>query len=278
MDIYKNISNRADTIKAEGTSSWIVDKVELGNGIKMYVEGADFPVKSMPTPEAIWSANVVKKTIVEVVKVMCSWQFLPIIWLVLLPKRSLISKMVLSFNRLSMGAMKPYILKDEFLNPFPREVRGFIKRFLSELGISEQEADDTAVIIAHVLEYDSAYRYRIEDVMSETTKRELLEHPIGEMIKLVDILNTRDSNIYVKANSKKMMIVAFLALMSPWIRNAFQIALENCDFENFQLDEGDRYWCSMRGDYEFFGKSYAERMDLIKEKGYNMPINYPISQ
>lgn len=130
------------------------------------------------------------------------------------------------------AAIEPHVLKEEFQQPITREV---IKMFPSKLGIA----------IAHAIEYDSAYRYRIQDLLSETTKEKLLHNPIEECTNLNKINRRRDHGVAHKTMRWVLTVIAVL-LCIPYIRNRFK----TCDFTKLQLDTQDRYWIDLRTDYD----------------------------
>ncbi len=100
------------------------------------------------------------------------------------------------------------------------------------------------IVIAHAIEYDSAYKLRIEDLMSETTKEALLNHPLRSIRRLMAINKRRDHMVAHKM-MKWTLFVIFVGLLLPNVRNK----LRACDFSKLQLDECDRYWIDKRTDY-----------------------------
>lgn len=128
-------------------------------------------------------------------------------------------------------AIQPHILKEEFQQSITKEI---IQMFPSKLGIA----------IAHVLEYDSAYRFRLQDLASETTKEALLAHPIQEIRRLAIISKRRDYDVAGKKIRYALYILMILLLI-PRIRSKFNEG----DFSKIQLDESDRYWLNLRTDY-----------------------------
>ncbi len=128
-------------------------------------------------------------------------------------------------------AIEPHILKTEYQMPITREI---CNMFPSRLGIS----------IAHVLEYDSAYRLFIQDMFNETTKEALLSNPVKEIWRLVGI-NKRRAHAVAHKTIKRFAYIFMFLLFLPNIRKAFR----NCDFTKFQHDDSDKYWIALRTDY-----------------------------
>lgn len=276
-EIYENISSREDTIIAEGQTSYKIDKVESEGGLKMYLIGASFPKKGLPTAEAIWSVNLVKRTFIETVKLLNTPQIgMALIAFILLPKRRFMQKTIDSFNRLSQGALAPYILKCEYMTPIGQELRVMISMFLKSMGINESGSIQAGTLLSHLIEYDSAYRYRLEDILSETSSSNLSKRPLRETWRLWKIMEKRETNPFVSVKLRKFAILACILLLSPKIRKSFRLALKDSNFNKMQLDEIDRYWCMIREDYDFMGLNQEERKDTMEMLGWKLPNSYPI--
>lgn len=128
-------------------------------------------------------------------------------------------------------AMEPHILKPQYQQAITREL---CTMFPSKMG----------QLIAHVIEYDSAYRYRIQDLFNESSKQALLASPWKEIRRLVGISKRRDYEV-AHAKIRHFAYIFMVLLYIPSIRKAFQA----CDFTNLQLNENDRYWIDLRSDY-----------------------------
>jgi hypothetical protein len=155
------------------------------NGIFLAVTGADFPLKCYPDASAVFATNLVKAMIIETLKLVGKWYLLP--FLLLINKQKALD----AFNRVALKAVSPTLLKDECLTNFSRETKRFIEVFVSKLGLTG--GDQLAVIVSNLIDYDNAYRLRLEDVLSETSKYRLLKNPRKEIRRLVGILKERET-------------------------------------------------------------------------------------
>lgn len=129
--------------------------------------------------------------------------------------------------------MQPYILEEGYMTPMAREL---CRSFDGRLGI----------VIAHVLEYDAAYRFRVQDLAGETTKTELLLHPVRTIVRLVKISRQRD---YPEVHKKMRMVLWITCglLFMQWFRNR----VARLDWARLCLDENDAYWLAQRTDYRW---------------------------
>ena len=179
-----------------------IDRIEQGNGIRVFVKGHAHPFKGLPTKEAVDAIGIIKK--------LLKFQPIQAMWI----------------------AMEPHILKSEFQMPMTREI---IKMFPSKLG----------QVIAHTFEYDSAYRLMFQDLLSETSKERLLNHPLLEIRTLIAISKRRAHPVAFK-KIRGTLLVILPMLYIPTFRNK----LRACDFSKLQLDDDDRYWIDLRTDYK----------------------------
>ena len=71
---------KTDDVINEGATTYMLEKVAIGDGIKLYYQGAKYPAKGFPFPEAIWSINILKRLLIMSSK-------LPL-WVLVFQKRS----------------------------------------------------------------------------------------------------------------------------------------------------------------------------------------------
>jgi hypothetical protein len=114
-----------------------------------------------------------------------------------------------------------------------------------------------AYCISFVLEYDQGYSLRLQDLFNETSK-EKLKNPL-EILRLSKIHKGRDIDGHVHKKLKYFFwLLALYSILPRWRK-----AIEQVDFSKLQMDVGDRYWACMKYDYDYMGKSYQQRQDMI---------------
>lgn len=263
-----------EQIKDEGGPLYRIYKLDWAGCVRQYIEDAEFPVKGFPTPEAMWSLNMIKKTFIEAVKIVSMPLFWPAFLIfAVMPhflKMRVIRKVVSSYNRLSFGVISPHILEDEHLNPVTAELHWWAYSFLWELDVDSFEAERFAECFSTIAEYDNAYRYRLQDIMAEASRKDLIERPVREVLRLVDILISRDVPGVADRLKRMGYILAFL-LMFPKFRKAFRVTVEGAQIENFVPDDEDLYWIALRTDYKFQGKTTEQRVADQEALGYKYP-------
>lgn len=197
-------------------------------GLYLHVEGHAYPFKGIPKVEAVHAANQIKSFI-----------------------------KTFSFRKLykeGFTIMRPHILPKKKMTACASEIEYVLYSMSSSIKLSKT--------IAHVFEYDGAYRFRLQDLASETTKEALIQRPYREVKRLLKLNKERDREIVSSKIGKYGSFVA-LALLIPPIRRRFRDALTTCNFSHLQFDENDRYWACQKYDYNYFGKSFKERSIMV---------------
>jgi len=222
----------AGTILKEQSTSDIIERVGYEGGIKLYLKDRPFPFKGYPTPEALIAVNIIKKLALEQLS-LCR---------LVIPKKSLAS-----FAGLAYTIIRPHILKSEYQTPITRELERFTRNFLEPL-TTKKTAEKLAQIFSHIVEYDSAYRFRLEDMLTETSKTGWLTDPHKELCRAVAVSRRRDYEGVSKKVSRIGRAASIFLCFPAW-QESFRNAVNDCKYENFQLDPADTYWLRQRTDY-----------------------------
>lgn len=247
------------------TVVFILEKVgypETG-GIFLYFRGCKYPAKGFPNPEAAHVNNIMKRvTMFFIMSLINPSSLGAIIGFALTPwkwKKKTIANFLYNYNRFADSIMVPYYLKDIRLSNTTREILKFVQNFLIALGFDQELAYRTGRVFAHQIEYDDAYRYRLVDVLSETSKAALLDNPQREFKKLARIFQERDDAYTGSKFIKFISLISYL-LYLPKFEKAFNAALHYSAFENLQYDDIDSYFVTLRADYKFKGKPIEDRL------------------
>lgn len=250
--------------KPDGTYTDIgpADYAPSKNGWYIYHIGQKYPQPGFPFPDALHLCEPPKRHLVDWVRVLTSKEFLPLLAVfAILPRKwkvKIVEKFILQYLQLSEEFLKRIYLKPDFYNNTSLEIKGFLFMFLTNLGISMHTANRFAFTFATMIEYDSAYRLRIVDLLSETTKEKMLKDPVGEAARLVKILGERDNRKHLVEKFGKF--VTLLRYSFFFIAKPFRNALKEIEFEKLQYDDIDRHYVKHWTGYNFFGKTIEERL------------------
>ncbi len=101
-----------------------------------------------------------------------------------------------------------------------------------------------ATVVAHIVEYDSAYRIRLQDAVTNVSPNALQHAPIRSIWACVAHNRKND---YLAVHKKLRRATTLLTALLLW--PPFRRAWHRIDFNAFLLDDADRYWLAERGDY-----------------------------
>lgn len=267
QEVFKYATGE-EQIKQESKESLEVIDIDTSETINLIVKDANFPYKIYVSQEMLWHSNILKSFFIESIKVISKWYFIPSL-IISCSSVSKVSNFIESFNRIGHRVLSPYILKDKHLSRFSQQFQFLIFTFLYKLGIEEPRADKFAELFTHLIETDDAYRTRLQDLFSETTKYRLLK-PQKEIKRLVNINKERDSWIV----NKKLGQVAFLiriALLIPKVKKAYIETINEINLEELRLDDADMYWTLFKKDYKYLGMDKEEHAKYAEMNGWKYP-------
>lgn len=279
----------------ENRTQFLIDRIEYVDhqGILVWYKDTPYPRRGFPTPEAVAAVNVVKRAFIELVRALGMWQFWPGFVLAMFtsherpawkgrPKdvvdygekrQPVAEKLINSFNRVCWPVVSNYVIKPQLMTPLASELQGLVFAFMARAGLDREASKMFATIFGTLIEYDNAYRYRLEDIFTETSRDRLMSAPGREIARLVGLYSSREKDWGVAVKFRTIHWLARPLFWSKRVREAFRRALDGCDFERLQFDDIDRYWANVRLDYDFFGKPYQERMKGHKPvPGYQLTV------
>lgn len=194
--------------EASGSDYEVVDRIDYSDGIKMYLKGHPYPLKGNPTLKAVGAINKVKK-------------------LIRFPSKKNIHTCI--------RILAPHVLSPAYQQPMTKELQKIIP-------------GNIGFVLSYIMEYDSAYRLRVQDLLTSANITCLWCHPITQLWALLAINKRRD---YPAVHKKFRTFVILLTVLLWWppFRKKWRDALNKADFKNLILDEADRYWLDRRTDY-----------------------------
>lgn len=240
---------------------------EEGGGIYIHLDGLKYPTKGFPFPDACQAANIVKRMFIGQVRFLAKH---PLSLLSFIRKKVL-GKWLREMCSVAEIALEQYYLKDYRYIICCREIRKFIEKFLAEWKIPGAP-DSLAKNLIHLIEFDDAYRFRIQDLANETSVEKLMADPIGEINRLLQILKQRDPRPGMSERFGSLLFLLKIAFKISGAKKAFLLAIKSIDLSKIQMDEADRYQVLRWRNYDFLGQTFEERMkQFIKIHEGKMP-------
>jgi hypothetical protein len=213
------------------------------NGLKveLYAEGAIFPVSGYPDMVTVNLTALYKRLLPLLLSSLTEQGWI----------KRIITLLALKFNYGIWPKWFKYafelnqaLLKDEYYCEVSKEVKRVLQGNLDENILN-------AVIL--VIEYDSAYRYRLQDILGELDKS---ADPIKEVYRLLDLLLVRDDQDTKWTNLKK---VAKIVLLIPSIKKKVISILKDINIDKIKFTEADIYWTNMNTTRDYRGMSLHQR-------------------
>src|SRR3990167_504866 len=197
--------------KEQGSNALVYPKE---GGILSCFKVFRFPTKGFPAGIALELLGVIKKLILNSLKLATTAPFCYLIGtLVILPKKVRIRALYYileKFIEIADWALNRWYLKPERMCSSVREVYIQTEAWINKkYDNKEKEIWLKILLIAcMIIEYDSAYRYRFQDILVEIDKNLLKKSPIEEIERLNQILIHRESVGGVNPDKYKPFIKA----------------------------------------------------------------------
>lgn len=265
-----------DTVRDQHEPQYLIERFDypITGGQYVYHVGSPYPVKGHVYPPALMACEVPKRVLVSWLGFLADKNLaLPYLAFAILPRKlkaKILNSFLYWYLQVANIHLQPHYLADRFYIDINRELRGFIIKFLTEYGVSMEISCEFALAMITILEYDSAYRFRVEDLLSETTKEKLMANPVKEFQRLVRILTERDHREHLVAKFDRLAWVFKYAFW--FIKKPFFAALKEINLEKMQFDDIDRYQVCHYSGYNFFGETIEQRLE--KYKKVQLPRSY----
>lgn len=227
-------------------------------GALRYIDGAQYPMKGIPTPEKIYGVNIIKSIIRESAKYSLLFVFVN--------KNKLFKSFNTITNRILKSTVVPHIaVPHKYFCATAHGIYSIIANFLVNIGVDEEIAENTGYNIAHIFEHDDAWRYRLQDFATIININDLHDDPAKELERA--ILEVAKRQAFGGHNPISERIVLFIkplkfVMFIPKYRNAFRNIIRF--IKEMEYDEADWYWVCGRDDYNYGGKTVEERFSTVK--------------
>lgn len=266
-DFYENEHGPSGQTKLTSTiTDFVFSRVEIHPiyGILVHLKGCKFPRKGLPNLKDTMATDQVKRFLSSILMGISGKEMAPpAIAFMVLPwfmKKQAINRFLERFCVFAYDTLGSSLLKEQYLCPVAKEAYSFISKFLLQLGINEGVSYRMGRIFSMFLQNDDAYRYRLQDVLSEFSYSDFYFYPRRSIKKAIQILISREQQSGAQKFEAFGKIIRF-ALLFPRFKKAFKKAIQKIDIQKFQFDEADRYHVMVKEGYDFFGKSIDDRVD-----------------
>lgn len=255
-EVAKRLKQVAELPSEKPTDNHPLEKVEFPeeSGVFTYMKGYDYPYRGYPYYEFVDKIDLVKKLSRNLQSGFYhglknnwfKWLLIPLIptlgkqlfWAFTYTFHRLIDRFQMRTNRYSQAVSEIYRAasvswSDE--TPKATELRKMLRD-----------------IECMILEFDNAYRFRVQDILPELNKEELVISPIHEINRILDIWIERENGEDIKNSWRllKLFTSYYLRFDRSLLRTITRVLLE-IDPAKVQMTVEDKYFAIPRTDYKF---------------------------
>ncbi len=235
--VKKNVAFSDKNIMKEGNVKRIVDmKIAPEGHILTFLEGEKEPTRGYPDTQSLNAITLYKNFIPLILKRLACQNWV----------QRIITLLAIYFNYPvylewfdRVKAYTPVMLKEKHYLPHTKEMRRVLK------GRLDPRIVDMSTL---VLEYDSAYKYRFQDIGAELNKN---NPPVKEIKRLMDLLIARDYKEMADKWKRIKNLTNILYLM-PKTRRLIKEIINDIDISKIKMSKEDIYWANkMPCSYDF---------------------------
>lgn len=263
-EIYKKHGSQTQQILNQKIPLPITEKIDYTeNGIFCYEKGFLHPSKTFTDTEKYQYINDSKRYTIELIRIFAVKEILLCLsLLILIPwkrKLKILERFLTSYCLIVQPKMKQTYLEDKYYSKPTKALKALIENFFEKLGISVITARHLGNICRGLIEADPAYRYRMEDILSETDAERLKKKPVREVRRLVKLFAKRSGSHHTTDKFVSAGRLMAFALLHPKVKRAFREALDTVEWQDLCLDEADRYHVLRFDQYEYMGRTIEDR-------------------
>lgn len=223
-------------------------------GILTYMEGHEHPYKGFPFYEFVDKIDTVKKvlrgTLSSLFHSLKKRSKFQLIFLIFVPW--IFKDLVRSFLYTLYRAVERYRVKPVRYSTAVRELHRALSVPRDEKTIDQAERFMLRDILCMTFEFDNAYRYRFQDVIVELNKDALAKNPGKELIRLANLMSSREVKQEVKDTWTllKYFFPLYLRVNRSFAKALVEL-LSGLDLTKVALMVEDKHYCAARTDYTF---------------------------
>src|SRR3990167_4360739 len=171
-EVYLEGSGSEQVANENGKDIYVIDHIDYPDtgGIFVYYKGLRYPRKGFPTPEAIYATNIVKRMIITLLP------YAPL-WLPFCLFRHSLQRLINRFMHLANMILGSYYFAPRYQMAPAKELNRWITLFFKNIGIETTIGN----VFGMIIEQDTAYCFRFQDIMGEVDKSALCAHPCREL-------------------------------------------------------------------------------------------------
>jgi hypothetical protein len=121
--------------------------------------------------------------------------------------------------------------------------------------------EQTREVVCAILEFDDAYRYRVQDILGELNKANFRLDPMDEIKRLVRVYVHREDKTMGRVFNAIRYGLSYLKLNRKLLVKLKDF-VEDLDLDEIKMSKEDIYWTNILGSYKYRGLSLEDRRKL----------------
>ena len=223
-------------------------------GVLTYMEGYDHPYRGFPFHEFVDRIDVIKKIARAILSGLFHGlkgnklkllTFIPCAW----AARIAVSVGIYAFSRM----VERFRIKRQI---YSQPIRELYRAFSMERYGEDEKTRILRLqlrdLVCMILEFDNAYRYRLQDIVVELNQAALRANAIKELGRLLSVMQGRErgQDIVDTWTLLKLFIQVYLRIDRKFTRMIVDV-LSQLKLDEMKLSVEDQFYCKPRKDYNF---------------------------
>ena len=255
-----------------------IDFPEEG-GVLTSMDGFEYPFRGFPHHDFVDKIDSIKKFSRQLMSGFYHQlkETKKIKFVTLLPSLWVIKVFLRSYVYVIYRVVERFLIKPERYCQFIREFyRAFSIERPGELEKERQFRLHLRDTLCMIMEFDNAYRFRAQDILPEVSKEALRKNPAKELLRLFNLMSSREHQQEVKDTWKLLKLGIRLYLkFDKNLCKLIQHVFTQLDLEKVKLSIEDIEYCTPRSDYTFGFKANptSEQERLIHKYAVKSKLN-----
>lgn len=164
-------------------------------------------------------------------------------------------------------AISQHLLKQNFYLNSTNGIRFIFGTMAISSGLTIDIANKIADLFGAFIEYDNAYRFRIQDFYTEINKENFAKNPKKELLRIVKVCKSRERETLSEFYKILSFSIRGMFLFMPKSLKAVfvETTVHVLDKKLLHIDEIDWYNMLDRSDYDFRGVPLEQRYEQYKK-------------
>ena len=232
-----------------------LERVEFppSGGVLTYMSGHEYPYRGFPFFEFVDKIDFIKKVARGILSgLFHELKHRPKIWFItLIPAlwffKPLVYSALYGFHRLVVRSL----IKPKYYSQAIQELYNAFSYEDLEDGKTRKVRLLLRDIVCMILEFDNAYRFRLQDAIENLDQTAVKKNTINELCRVLDSMTDRELGQDIKDTWRLVKLFCKIYLrIDGRMRRILGDVLSRIDLDKMKLTDEDKYYCPLRKDFQ----------------------------